>query len=187
VDHEDEAVPNEQAGAASAHVPGDAAPAGPPDPIAQTPAYPPPTGPEHGREFRSDEDGDGPTGTEAEGVAYAETLAAAKRAADEPLRVALAACPDAAAPAGPPDPVPQAPAYPPPTGPEHGREYSSDEDGDGPYGTEAGDVNWVDTTGVTADRVVVERLHIAATTHPRGSLDGALPSPPVGLEDLPTD
>ena len=93
VDHEDEAMPSEQAGAASAHVPGDAAPAGPPDPITQTPAYPPPTGPEHGREFRSDEDGDGPTGTEAEGVAYAETLAEAKRAADERLRAALAACP----------------------------------------------------------------------------------------------
>ncbi|EOD11115.1 hypothetical protein EMIHUDRAFT_214934 [Emiliania huxleyi CCMP1516] len=105
VDHEDEAMPSEQAGAASAHVPSDAAPVGPPDPIAQTPAYPPPTGPEHGREFRSDEDGDGPTGTEAEGVAYAETLAEAegvayaetlaeaKRAADERLRAALAACP----------------------------------------------------------------------------------------------
>ena len=66
-------------------MPSVAAPAGPPDPIAQTPAYPPPTGPEHGREYRSDEDGDGPTGTEAEGVAYAETLAAAKRAADARL------------------------------------------------------------------------------------------------------
>jgi len=56
------------------------------------PAYPPPTGPAHGREYSSDEDGDGPYGTEAEGVAYAETLAAAERAADERLRAAAAAC-----------------------------------------------------------------------------------------------
>ena len=45
------------------------------------------------REYSDDEDGDGPYGTEAEGVAYAETLAAAERAADERLRAAAAACP----------------------------------------------------------------------------------------------
>ena len=77
----------------SAHMPGAAAPGGPPDPVTQEPAYPPPTGPAHGREYSSDEDGDGPYGTKAEGVAYADTLAAAERVADERLRAAAAACP----------------------------------------------------------------------------------------------
>ena len=50
-------------------------------------------------------------------------------------------------------------------GPAHGREYSSDEDGDGPYGTtEAGDVNYADATGAAAGRVTDERLRIAAPT-----------------------
>ena len=47
VDYEDGAAPSGQAGAASAHVPSAAAPAGPPGPVIQAPAYPPPTGPEH--------------------------------------------------------------------------------------------------------------------------------------------
>ena len=37
------------------------------------PAYPPPTGPAHGRRFSSDEDGDGPFEAAAEGVASANT------------------------------------------------------------------------------------------------------------------
>jgi len=108
-------------------------------------------------------------------------------APSEHAGAAPAHMPSAAAPEGPPDPVALAPAYPPPTGPAHGREYSSDEDGGGPYGTEAGDVNYADAAGAAAGRVTDERLHIAATTYPRGSLDGALPSPPVGLENLPTE
>ena len=46
------------------------------------PAYPPPTGPAHGREFSSDEDGDGPYETEVGGTADAETLAADGRVAN---------------------------------------------------------------------------------------------------------
>ena len=40
------------------------------------PAYPPPTGPEHGRQYPSDEDGDGPNGNEVEGITDTETFAA---------------------------------------------------------------------------------------------------------------
>ena len=67
-----------------------------------------------------------------------------------------------------------------------GGECRSDGDGEGARGTEAGDADYADATGTAAERVTAERLHIAATAHPRGSLDGALPSPPVGLENLPT-
>mmetsp|Transcript_15857 Transcript_15857/g.51194 ORF Transcript_15857/g.51194 Transcript_15857/m.51194 type:complete len:361 (+) Transcript_15857:830-1912(+) len=105
--------------------------------------------------------------------------------------------PSPSAPPSPPEPTtparsssatPPSPATPrAPCTRAHGREYSSDEDGGGPYGTEAGDVNYADAAGAAAGRVTDERLHIAATTYPRGSLDGALPSPPVGLENLPTE
>ena len=74
VNHEDETAPSEHAGAAPARTPGAAAPEGPPDPVALAPAYPPPTGPAHGREYSSDEDGDGPYGTEAGDANYARRV-----------------------------------------------------------------------------------------------------------------
>ena len=61
--------------------PSPSAPPSPPEPIGPVPAYPPPTGPTRGREYSSDEDGDGPYETEVEGVARAETLAATEHAA----------------------------------------------------------------------------------------------------------
>ena len=70
MDREDETAPSEHAGAAPAHMPGAADPEGPPDLVALAPAYPPPTGPAHGREYSSDEDGDGPYGTEAGDANY---------------------------------------------------------------------------------------------------------------------
>ena len=47
------------------------------------------------------------------------------------LRSADGAQPSPSAPPSPPEPICPVPAYPPPTGPAWGREYSSDEDGDG--------------------------------------------------------
>merc|ERR1712086_700294 len=62
--------------------PSSSAPPSPPEPVGLAPASPPPTGPAHGREYPSDEDGDGPYKTEVEGTAEAEALAVDGRAAN---------------------------------------------------------------------------------------------------------
>merc|ERR1712086_892907 len=61
--------------------PSPSAPPSPPEPVGLAPAYPPPTGPAHGKEYPSDEDGDGPYETEVEGAADAEVLVMGGRAA----------------------------------------------------------------------------------------------------------
>ena len=106
-------------------------------------------------------------GLAPDGVNHEDGLASSEHADAAPAHM-----PSAAAPEGPPDPAALTPAYPPPTGPAHGREYPSDKDGDGPYGTEAGDVDGANATGAAAGRVTDERLHVA-TTYPQGPLDGA--------------
>ena len=52
--------------------PSPSVPPSPPEPVGLAPAYPPPTGPAHGRKYRSDEDGDGPYEIEVEGTADAD-------------------------------------------------------------------------------------------------------------------